>query len=275
MKLAAPPRPPGTSPYVRVNQPAHFRSPARCCDRIIPLPHRARLSRTPTCMFRSPTRLPNTGTRLPRHRRAPIPASCTARRLLCHRDSMFQPERAKTTTEKKRGKLHRALSNEGATRSTAKAVEHAPRPFPAETGAPLGSAETASCTAGLTVDHVRPETASEGRNFRPLLRQEHRGDVTKHNLGKWVASGRADISAGKRQTAFTRFTQRFNQLTVLVTLRPLRTRSVRVYHRPRDCVLRFMEARKCDPTQSDVASDTFPAATGTSPATGHPTCPCW
>ena len=226
-------------------------------------------------MFRSPTRLPNTGTRLPRHRRAPIPASCTARRLLCHRDSMFQPERAKTTTEKKRGKLPPGPVQRGSNAKHSKGRRARPAAVSGGNWSTSGKPETASCTAGLTVDHVRPETASEGRNFRPLLRQEHRGDVTKHNLGKWVASGRADISAGKRQTAFTRFTQRFNQLTVLVTLRPLRTRSVRVYHRPRDCVLRFMEACKCDPTQSDVASDTFPAATGTSPATGHPTCPCW
>ena len=42
--------------------------------------------------------------------------------------------------------------------------------------------------------------------------KEHGSDLSKHTLGRWVASGRADIKAGKQQTAFARFAQRFDRI---------------------------------------------------------------
>ena len=42
--------------------------------------------------------------------------------------------------------------------------------------------------------------------------REHGGDIPRHTLGRWASSGRADIKAGKHQTAFARFAQRFDQL---------------------------------------------------------------
>ena len=41
---------------------------------------------------------------------------------------------------------------------------------------------------------------------------EYGGDVSQHTLGKWVSTGRNDLKAGKRQTAFARFAQRYDQV---------------------------------------------------------------
>ena len=42
--------------------------------------------------------------------------------------------------------------------------------------------------------------------------REYGADVSQHTLGKWVSTGRTDLKAGKRQTAFARFAQRYDQL---------------------------------------------------------------
>ena len=41
---------------------------------------------------------------------------------------------------------------------------------------------------------------------------EYGRDVSQHTLGKWVSTGRTDLKAGKRQTAFARFAQRYDQV---------------------------------------------------------------
>ena len=41
---------------------------------------------------------------------------------------------------------------------------------------------------------------------------EHGASVSQPTLSKWVTSGRADIKAGKRQTAYARFVQRYDAL---------------------------------------------------------------
>ena len=43
-------------------------------------------------------------------------------------------------------------------------------------------------------------------------RPSFEGDVSQHTLGKWVSTGRTDLKAGKRQTAFARFAQRYQDL---------------------------------------------------------------
>ena len=42
--------------------------------------------------------------------------------------------------------------------------------------------------------------------------REYGADVSQHTLGKLVSTGRTDLKAGKRQTAFARFAQRYDQL---------------------------------------------------------------
>ena len=42
--------------------------------------------------------------------------------------------------------------------------------------------------------------------------REYGGQVSKHTLAKWLANGRSDIKANKRQTAFARFAQKHDQI---------------------------------------------------------------
>ena len=63
----------------------------------------------------------------------------------------------------------------------------------------------------VAVLRVLPET--NGTYDQIIERtKEHGVDLPKHALSRWVASGRADIRAGKHQTAFARFAQRFDQI---------------------------------------------------------------
>ena len=121
---------------------------------------------------------------------------------------------------------------------------------PTRTAYPLGSA-TNCVVCGWSHSGPCPARNCIRRSkFPPAITTSTQWRWMKHILGKQVASGRTDISAATRQTPFTRFTQ----LTVLVTPGPLRVRSVGVYHRPRDYVLRFIGAYKGGPAQSDAAS---------------------
>ena len=44
------------------------------------------------------------------------------------------------------------------------------------------------------------------------LAHQHGADVTTYTLGKWVSHGRADLKANRRQTAYARFAQKYDQL---------------------------------------------------------------
>ena len=56
-----------------------------------------------------------------------------------------------------------------------------------------------------------PETDGTYQQVMEQAR-EYGSDVSKATLGKWVSSGRADIRAGKRQTAYARFAQQFDRI---------------------------------------------------------------
>ena len=42
--------------------------------------------------------------------------------------------------------------------------------------------------------------------------REYDAGVPKHTLGKWVSTGRRDLKAGRRETAFARFAAHYDRL---------------------------------------------------------------
>ena len=58
-----------------------------------------------------------------------------------------------------------------------------------------------------------PRTRPDASADKVITRtRECGGQVSKHTLAKWLAHGRADLKANKRQTAFARFAQKYDQI---------------------------------------------------------------
>ena len=86
-------------------------------------------------------------------------------------------------------------------------MKHWRTPWPVT---PKGSATSPPKTSSPCL-RALPET--DGTYGEVINRaREYGADVSQHTLGKWVSTGRTDLKAGKRQTAFARFAQRYDQL---------------------------------------------------------------
>ena len=74
----------------------------------------------------------------------------------------------------------------------------------------LSSGPTLSHDGNYTELPARRSTQESLGNAR--ISGEYGGDVSQHTLGKWVSTGRTDLKAGKRQTVFALFAQRYDQV---------------------------------------------------------------
>ena len=69
------------------------------------------------------------------------------------------------------------------------------------------------CTAENIVAVSRAVPQTDGTYAGVVKRaREREADVSKDMLGKWVSTGRRDLIAGRRQTAFARFADHFDRL---------------------------------------------------------------
>ena len=114
-------------------------------------------------------------------------------------------------------------SRTGPTLYTSTLWDHQRRPpgrlFYGSTSCPTPREASDPFTADNIVAILRALPETDGTYIQVVaLATENGAQLSTNTLGKWITNGRADIQAGKSQTAYGRFSQRYD--SIMVRTRP-------------------------------------------------------